>query len=111
MAARASRAFRTSESSSRSTPSPRKTHCTGSGYRYRSAAAIRRQITAPVTAWRLSRLVTLSPPPLRLERPEREEQRERHAGQVVDEVLGVDQPAREAVEVIADREILEHPAQ
>src|SRR6266446_5162426 len=111
MAVRASPAFRTSESKSRSTPSPRKTHCAGSGKKDQSATATSRHTTAPVIAWRLSRLVTLSPPPLRFERPEGEEQRQHDAGQVVDEILGVDQPAREAVEVIDEREILEHPAQ
>src|SRR6266436_2782259 len=111
MAVRASPAFRTSESKSRSTPSPRKTHCAGSGKKNQSPTATSRHTTAPVIAWRLSRLVTLSPPPLRFERPEGEEQRQHDAGQVVDEILGVDQPAREAVEVIDEREILEHPAQ
>src|ERR1700687_4315387 len=111
MAVRTSRAFSTSESSSRTTPSPRKTHWAGNGKKNPSAAAIRKHTTAPVIAWRLSRLVTLSPPPLRLEGPEGEEQREHDAGQVVDEILGVDQPAREAVEVIGERQGLEHPAQ
>src|SRR6266853_413197 len=111
MAVRASRAFSTSESASRTTPSPRNTHWAGTGKKNPSAAAISRHTTAPVSAWRLSRLVTLSPPPLRLEGPEGEEQREHDSGQVVDEILGVDQPAREAIEVIGERQVLAHPAQ
>src|SRR5258707_3786586 len=103
MAVGASRVFRTSESASRTTPSPRNTHWAGTGKKNPSAAAISRHTTAPVSAWRLSRLVTLSPPPLRLEEPEGEEQREHDAGQVVAEILVVDQTAREASQVIRDR--------
>src|ERR1700730_7647923 len=94
MAVRASRAFSTSESSSRTTPSPRKTHWAGRGKKNPSAAATRKHTTAPVIAWRLSRLVTLSPPPLRLEGPEGEEEREHDGGQAVEEMLGVEPAQR-----------------
>src|SRR5260370_35412048 len=98
MAVRASRAFSTSESASRTTPSPRNTHWAGTGKKNPSAAAISRHTTAPVSAWRLSRLVPLSPPPLRLEGPEGEEQREHDAVRVVQRILRGVRPAREAIE-------------
>src|SRR6266542_1697433 len=49
----------------------------------------------------------LSPPPLGLERSQREEQGQGDRGEVIDEILGVDDAAAESVHVLGDRQILE----
>src|SRR5215471_2049175 len=73
--------------------------------------APRRQSAPTHPACFLTTLTTLPPPPLRLERAQREEQRERDRREVVHEVLGVDQAAAEGIHVLSDREVLEHRAE
>ena len=51
---------------------------------------------------------SLPPPPFAVHRLGRQEQPERDETQVVDEVLGVDDAAREVVEVLGDRQVVQH---
>src|SRR6266481_167224 len=72
-----------------------------------TAAALRRRSTTPHMPQRLMNVMGLAPPPLGLERAEGQEERESDHRQVVDEVLGVDDPFGKAVHVLDDRRLLD----
>src|SRR5262245_28166816 len=70
-----------------------------------------RQSAPSQPAFFLRTLTPLPAPPLRLERPEREEERQGDGRGVVDEILGVDDSPAERVHVLGDREVLEDRAE
>src|SRR5215472_2455462 len=75
------------------------------------AAAARRQITTPHKPQRLRKVTGLAPPPLGLEGPEGEKEREGDHREVVHEILGDDDAFGEAVHVLDDRRLLHHGAE
>src|SRR5712692_7868112 len=70
-------------------------------------APITRQARPSQTAYRLRKIMRLSAPPLGLERSQGEEQGQRDRGEVVDEVLGVDDAPAESIHVLGDGQVLE----
>src|SRR5438034_4842554 len=77
---------------------PRYSDC-GSGFRKRSATAARTR-TTPSQPRSPSARFTSAPPPLAVDRLERQEQRERNETQIENDVLGVDDPLAEIIEVL-----------